>query len=313
MFLTVLLDIYYISFLKDHLVTKSIVYVLWLVETVQTVINISDMFDIFCYDFGNLSELDNVHLTWFNVPILSGFVGCVCQLFYAWQMYKFSKKMRWISLTLSMFAFIQFAGAIGCGITAQSHDRYSDLQTNLTIKVATMIWLGGSTLCDAAIALCMTYLVSELSQAHTGLKSTQVLISRLIRLTIETRTATATLAVIDITLFLAYPNNNYHTVPAICLVKVYSNTILAVCNSHMTMQIRGGREDATLHSYESFDLLHGGLNVELRETQTSTNAESSGGPKGGESKKTIMLLPKANGSTWDVLDTKVILSLKSGN
>ncbi|KAK0444986.1 uncharacterized protein EV420DRAFT_1277169 [Desarmillaria tabescens] len=296
--------IYYISFPKDRLVTKSIVYVLWLVETVQTVINISDIFDIFCYDFGNLSELDDVHLTWFNVPILSGFVGCVCQLFYAWRMYKFSKKTRWISLTLSMIAFIQFAGAIGCGITAESHDHYSDLQTDLTIKVATMIWLGGSVLCDAAIAICMTYL---LSQAHTGLKSTRVLISRLIRLTIETGTATATLAVIDIALFLAYPNNNYHTVPAICLVKVYSNTILAVCNSRMTTRIRGGREDSTLHSYESFDLLHGGLNIELRETQTNTNAESSvrlEGTKGGESKEPIAPLPAdGNDSTRDMLKT----------
>ncbi|SJL06897.1 uncharacterized protein ARMOST_10239 [Armillaria ostoyae] len=182
--------IYYISFPNDHLATKTVVYVLWLAETVQTVSNMIDTFDTFCYDFGNVSELDDIHLTWFTIPILCGFVGCVAQLFYAWRMYKFSKKARWLCITLSVIAFAQFAAAICCGLQARKYDRYSDLQKNSSIKVAVVIWLGGAALCDAAIALCMTYL---LSRAHTGLKSTQVLLSRLIRLTIETGTATGRL------------------------------------------------------------------------------------------------------------------------
>ncbi|PBK61030.1 hypothetical protein ARMSODRAFT_897309 [Armillaria solidipes] len=187
--LTSFKDIYYISFPNDHLATKTVVYVLWLAETVQTVSNMIDTFDTFCYDFGNVSELDDIHLTWFTIPILCGFVGCVAQLFYAWRMYKFSKKARWLCITLSVIAFTQFAAAICCGLQARKYDRYSDLQKNSSIKVAA-IWLGGAAMCDAAIALCMTYL---LSRAHTGLKSTQVLLSRLIRLTIETGTATGRL------------------------------------------------------------------------------------------------------------------------
>ncbi len=70
-------------------------------------------------------------------------------------------------------------------------------------------------------------------------------------------------------------NNNYPTVPANCLVKMYSNTILAVCNSRMTGRIRGGREDTTLHSFDSFDMSIGGLNIELRDTETNRNADSS--------------------------------------
>ncbi|KAK0444977.1 uncharacterized protein EV420DRAFT_978584 [Desarmillaria tabescens] len=134
--------IYYMSFPKDRPLSKIIVYVLWLTETVQTVIHISDISDIFCYHFGNLSELDGVRLSWFTVPILSGFVGCVCQLFYAWRMYRFSKKTRWISITLSMIAFIQCAGAIACGIQAGRYDHYPELQTDLTVEVVTIIYSG---------------------------------------------------------------------------------------------------------------------------------------------------------------------------
>ncbi|SJL06795.1 uncharacterized protein ARMOST_10137 [Armillaria ostoyae] len=265
--------IYYISFPKDNLPSKTVVYLLWLTETVQTVGNMIDTFDMFCYDFGNVSALDDIRLVWFTIPILSGFVACIAQLFYAWRMYKFSKKARWLCIILSVIAFTQFAAAIYCGIqirnTGSGH--YLNLRKNSKVRVTAIIWLGGSVLCDTAIALCMTYV---LCRAQTGLKSTRILLSRLIRLTIETGTATAAIAAVHLALFLSY-NNSYATVPANCLIKMYANTVLAVCNSRMTRRIRGGREDTTLHSFDSFDLSIGGLNIELRDPETNTNADSS--------------------------------------
>ncbi|PBK89250.1 hypothetical protein ARMGADRAFT_1033332 [Armillaria gallica] len=266
--------IYYISFPKDNLASKTVVYLLWLTETVQTATNIYYTFDTFCYDFGNLSGLDDVHITWFTIIILSGFavVGCIAQLFYAWRMYKFSKKARWLCVILSGIAFTQFAAAICCGIEVRNSGHYSNLQKNSKVAVTVMIWLGGSVLCDTAIALCMTYL---LSRAQTGLKSTRKLLSRLIRLSIETGTATAAIAAVHMALYLSAHNNNNLTVPANCSVKMYSNTVLAVCNSRMTGRIRGGREDTALHSFDSFDMSIGGLNIELRDRETNTNADYS--------------------------------------
>ncbi|PBK82145.1 hypothetical protein ARMGADRAFT_1019899 [Armillaria gallica] len=268
--------IYYISFPKDNLMSKTVVYLLWLTETVQTATTIYYTFDTFCYDFGILSGLDEVHITWFTVIILSGFVGCIAQLFYAWRMYKFSKKARWLCIILSVIAFTQFAAAICCGIQIRNSGHYSNLQKSSMLKVTTIIWLGGSVLCDTAIALCMTYL---LSRAQTGLKSTRILLSRLIRLSIETGTVTAAIAAVHMALYLSAHNDNYPSVPANCLVKIYSNTVLAVCNSRMTRRIRGGREDTTLHSFDSFDMSIGGLNIELRDAETNTNADSSPRPE----------------------------------
>ena len=70
--LTSFKDIYYISFPKDNLASKTVVYLLWLIETAQTVTNIYYTFHTFCYNFGNLAGLDDVHITWFAIPILSG-------------------------------------------------------------------------------------------------------------------------------------------------------------------------------------------------------------------------------------------------
>ncbi|KAK0234859.1 hypothetical protein EDD85DRAFT_95791 [Armillaria nabsnona] len=40
--------IYYISFPKDNLASKTVIYVLWLTETVKTVSSMYDTFDSFC-------------------------------------------------------------------------------------------------------------------------------------------------------------------------------------------------------------------------------------------------------------------------
>ncbi|PBK82095.1 hypothetical protein ARMGADRAFT_1001955 [Armillaria gallica] len=299
--------IYYISFPKDNLASKTVVYLLWLTETVQTATNIYYTFDRFCYNFGNLSGLDDVSITWFTIPILSGFVGCIAQLFYAWRMYKLSKKARWLCIALSVIAFTQFVASIFDGIQVRNSSRYSNLRDNSTLKVTTIIWLGGSVLCDTAIALCMTYL---LSRSQTGLKSTRIL-SRLIRLTIETGTITAAVAAVHMVLFLFSHKNNYHTVPANCLVKMYSNTVLAVCNSRMTGRIRGGREDTAPHSFDSFDMSIGGLNIGLRDTETTTNADSSLRPESSQriddQEKAIGVNDRFSntGSAADVLSAKV--------
>ncbi|PBK82097.1 hypothetical protein ARMGADRAFT_741851 [Armillaria gallica] len=264
--------IYYMSFPNDNLTSKTVVYLLWLAETVQIVSNTIDTFDMFCTNFGNVSGLDDIRLIWFNINILCGFVGCIAQLFYTWRMYKFSKKARWLCIILSVIAFTQFGASICCGIEVRNSGHYSNVQYNSKIKVAATIWLSGSFLCDTSIALSMTYF---LRRSQTGLKSTRILLSRLIRLSIETGTATAVIAAVHLALFLFYRSNNYSTVPANVLVKLYSNTVLAVCNSRMTGRIRGGREDTTLHSFDSFDMSIGGLNIELRDTETNRNADSS--------------------------------------
>ncbi len=68
---------------KDNLASKTVVYLLWLTETVQTASSIYYAFDTFCYNFGNLSGLDDVNITWFTIPILTGFGAYLCMYVYA--------------------------------------------------------------------------------------------------------------------------------------------------------------------------------------------------------------------------------------
>ncbi|PBK88768.1 hypothetical protein ARMGADRAFT_1033756 [Armillaria gallica] len=165
-----------------------------------------------CYDFGNLLGLDDVHLAWFIVPVLSGFGAYLC-----------------ISLLLNLE--LRFVVAL----------KYRMLATTQTFR---KIWR---------------------SRWHQWL----------IWLTIKTGTVTAVIAAINMALFLPHPNNNYHTVSENCLVKIYLNVVLAVCNSHMTKWIHGGREETAFHSFESLNLSISGLNIKFQDTETNTNMDSS--------------------------------------
>ncbi|KAJ6503140.1 hypothetical protein DFH09DRAFT_864789, partial [Mycena vulgaris] len=98
------------------------------------------------------------------------------------------------------------------------------------------VWCGASALSDIIIAVCMTY---YLSKYDTGFRQTCALVSKLVRLTIETGSLTALVALITVTLFLTFPDRHFFTTPAALMPTLYTNSILVILNARI--QIIGGR------------------------------------------------------------------------
>ncbi|KAF7333539.1 hypothetical protein MVEN_02370200 [Mycena venus] len=124
---------------------------------------------------------------------------------------------------------------------------------NRKTSTAVGIWCGGAVLSDIPIAIFMTY---YLAKNDTGFRQTHVLISKLIRLTIETGAVTGTeyfvgshelrtyclvavVALTNLILLFAFPGRVHYTTPALIMPKLYANTIIAVLNARL--QIVGGR------------------------------------------------------------------------
>ncbi len=85
-------------------------------------------------------------------------VGCIAQLFYAWRMYKFSKKARWLCITISVVSFLtkrlillpkntifikdRFCSIRGCDLLrhlVRNSGHYSDLHNNSKVKVTAIV------------------------------------------------------------------------------------------------------------------------------------------------------------------------------
>lgn len=95
------------------------------------------------------------------------------------------------------------------------------------------MWLSTSAAVDILVAISMTYF---LLKRRTNFQQSRVLISHLIRLTVETGSLTAIVAIVDTTLFNTTKGTNFHSCLAIVLAKLYTNTLLVVLNNRIYMQ-----------------------------------------------------------------------------
>ncbi|KAF8873363.1 hypothetical protein CPB85DRAFT_1237070, partial [Mucidula mucida] len=89
------------------------------------------------------------------------------------------------------------------------------------------IWLAGTASCDTLIAAFMSL---TLLKSRMGMRQTNILLSRIVRLVVETGTVCAVCAVLDLILYLVFMHNNYHLALSITLTKVYLNSLFAVSN-----------------------------------------------------------------------------------
>ncbi|KAF8893036.1 hypothetical protein BD779DRAFT_1138497 [Infundibulicybe gibba] len=241
---------YYIAFPLDRVAIKCLVYGIFWLEVAQTLMVSHDAFNTFGTGFGQPRAVDDIHLLWLTAPVTGGLVACTSQLFFSYRINRLSGS--WIIVIL--IVALSLASGAGALATAIYMHTKRDFHTVVMgpegkrIQIALSLWCAGSALCDLLIAASMTYL---LSQRDTGFHYTHVLITKLMRLIIETGMATAATAVVGIALFVTH--NLYFIIPTLTITKLYSNTILAIFNNRM--HIVGARNnppaDSTLPKSQS--------------------------------------------------------------
>ncbi|KAJ7511533.1 hypothetical protein B0H11DRAFT_1694177, partial [Mycena galericulata] len=237
--LTVQIYLYYQAFPNDQLWIKCLVYTVYSIDLVQIIFGTLDVFTMFGYQFADVSTLTRIHFTWLTGPTLTGLVSFIVQSFYAFRLYKLSGSWVIPALIVVVSEFLSFLLFRGL----------MSLEASVVVSISGFItgglilkgvWLAGSALNDIIIAVCMTY---YLAISNTGFRQTRALVTKLTRLTIETGSLTAFVALITLILFVALPGTVYFTTPAIVMAVLYANTLLAVLNSRF--QILGGRSTYT--------------------------------------------------------------------
>ncbi|KAK7443225.1 hypothetical protein VKT23_015823 [Stygiomarasmius scandens] len=233
--LSVQIYLYYMAFPNDKPILKFIAYFVYTMELVQTILVTNDAFHAYGSGFGNYEELTSMHLNWFSIPIMSGIVSMMGQLFFAYRI-KVLSNSRVLPAMIAVMAFTTTVAGFITGVCVKEAGRITNLH-QLSTKIAVGIWCGVSALCDIFIAACMTYYLSK--SADKSFTKTKLLITRLMRLTIETGTATATIALINLILVTGFPDRTYYATASLIIPKTYANTILVILNSRF--RIVGGR------------------------------------------------------------------------
>jgi len=233
--------IYYLAFPLDNRFNKFLVYAIFAVETTQTVLITHDSFHSFAIGYGNINVLNSAQLEWIAIPIMSGIVSMVVQIYYGYRLSILSGS-RSLGLTISAIALTQGSAAITQGVQAFKIGNFRDLASKAFVSCA--IWLTMSAACDLIIAASMTYI---LLRKDTRLASTHAAVSRAIRIIVETGCLTAMAATVHVTLFLAVRDKPYFAGAALILAKLYSNSFLVIFNSRI--RIVGGRNSASTAAF----------------------------------------------------------------
>ncbi|KAJ7448960.1 hypothetical protein FB451DRAFT_1567106 [Mycena latifolia] len=226
--LSVQLYIYYQAFPNDKLAIKCLVYTVYAIGLVETILITHDAFETFGYGFGDFLALTKINLAWLDVPVASGLAALIGQSFYAYRLYVLSSK-SWFLPVLIMI--VSLASSLGAFLTAGWCLEVGDfsLVDSTKVSVAAGVWCGAAAASDIIIAVCMTY---YLSKQVSGFRQTREMVSKLIRLTIETGVVTAVVAITNVILFYAFPDGRaYYVASTGVMPRLYSICILVVLNA----------------------------------------------------------------------------------
>ncbi|KAK0226623.1 hypothetical protein IW262DRAFT_1492017 [Armillaria fumosa] len=236
--LSVQLYLYYLAFPNDRKFTKCLVYGVYIIEFVQTMIFTHDAFATFGYGFGDIEALTGMYFNWFTVPIMSAVSAFIGQAFYAYRIFILSKSSI-VPIFIICVSLTSLVAGIITGVWCFPADNVIELNSP-RMSVAVGILCGAAALCDIIIAICMTY---YLMRSNTGFRRTQMLVTKLIRLTVETGSVTAVVALLSFVLFFAFPHQTFYGTPTLIVAKLYANNVYMVLNSRI--RIIGGRDTYT--------------------------------------------------------------------
>ncbi|KAG7444391.1 uncharacterized protein BT62DRAFT_240290 [Guyanagaster necrorhizus] len=222
--LVVQIYFYYLNYSTDGPAVRGVVAFALVLEIVQTILVTHDAFITFCSQWGTPSALLQVGYIWLTLPIFGSLMSFIAQSFYAWRLHLLAKT-RWLPAIIILISLTQLIAGIVTGAIVIGINDVRDLHKSFK---AASVWLAGTALCDIIIAMSM---VIFLTRSKTGFHRTDVLLTRIIVVTIETGFASAIVALVDMILFLTFRDENWHLCTAMMLSKLYANSLLVVLNS----------------------------------------------------------------------------------
>ena len=70
--------LYYLAFPNDQMYMKCLVYGVYILEFIQSILITEDGFRIFVSSFGDVEAIDQVNTAWLSVPILTAIGELYC-------------------------------------------------------------------------------------------------------------------------------------------------------------------------------------------------------------------------------------------
>ncbi|KAK0439258.1 uncharacterized protein EV420DRAFT_1584566 [Desarmillaria tabescens] len=186
------------AYRKDRLWMKIFIVVLFIANVANTVFLCQFLYTSLILNFGNDAYLARADWVFATDPALTGIIAGMVQLFFAWRVKVLTNNL-WLVTVVAACALAGTGAAIATSFEVGRTPEFVEFRN---FKVVVIIWLAAECLSDILIS---GILVWQLKRRKTGFQSTDELVDRIIRLTVQTGLITSICAIIDLALFLSDP------------------------------------------------------------------------------------------------------------
>ncbi|KAJ7754467.1 hypothetical protein B0H16DRAFT_1832343 [Mycena metata] len=261
--------LYFTTFPGDKRWMKIFVACIFVLDTFNTFFDFAYLYDALIVHFGEFLSIYGYLLfltrhppgdvpllsqaTWVFAtdPIMTAAIASLVQLFFAKRIHVLTGKL-WLTMIVVACALTGIAGGLATSVEVLLEPYFKDF---IHFKNVVIVWLAAECAADLLITTILgaqsslhdlpvrTILVrsnefplifaarlTPVSSHKTGMEDSDVLIDRIIRLTVQTGLATALCAAIDLILFLTDPIG-LHLIFNIPLCKLYTNSLLSSLNA----------------------------------------------------------------------------------
>ncbi|KAJ6588825.1 hypothetical protein B0H19DRAFT_1013811 [Mycena capillaripes] len=212
-----------LAFANDKTWAKIFVVCIFVLDTLNTFFDFAYLYDSLIIHFGDVSFLARANWLFATDPVITATIAFLIQLFYAWRVKVLTGKI-WLALFVAACSLAGLVGGIVTTVEVLLVPHFSDF---IHFKAVVIVWLVAECVADVLIT---AILVTHLSSLKTGINDSDMLIDRIIRITMQTGLATSLCATIDLILFLS-DTWFRHLVFNIPLCKLYTNSLLSSLNA----------------------------------------------------------------------------------
>ncbi|KAF8074492.1 hypothetical protein FPV67DRAFT_583382 [Lyophyllum atratum] len=242
---------YTLTFQKDRVALKSLVYFVLILDLIQTCFSTHAVWNVIIVDWGHIT-VGSESPIWSigTASPLAGSVAFIVQTFFAWRIWTLGVRHRAFRFTAVVIVFMALASCILSffyGITIEKSIFNRALQTGSLSG-----WLVVCIACD--ILITVTLVIQLRSKRSNQFRSTNHVLHRAIRMTIETGGLTSLVAIATLALYISTPFTVYYFMLIIISGKMYSNSFLASLNSRAAIFRRSDPSEEVVWFGEEFNL-----------------------------------------------------------
>ncbi|KAJ7441720.1 hypothetical protein FB451DRAFT_1414511 [Mycena latifolia] len=230
--LTMQVYTYWVKFPKDRIMLKVLVYSVFVLDLFQTAVGTHEAWWNTISNWGSIEAFETGPWTSLMIPLLCGLISAMVQIFYAFRIWKLKKTavFRFLAGFIVLLAIAQSIGSIAGSAVLFGH---LDVEGFIRSHPILTFWLAGSLVTDIVIAGTMIWILYTAKSA-IDTPRTRSLLNRLMVNTIQTGTATAVCAGIELILWVKFTDTNYHIAFGYVLAKLYSNSFMATLNARQS-------------------------------------------------------------------------------